>query len=223
MTARMMSLAVTPGRSVPSTLIAMVLNGFRDSVWVAMTCSTSEVPMPKASAPKAPWVEVCESPQTTVMPGWVRPSCGPTTCTIPCSASPRECRRTPNSSQLLRRVWIWVRLVRSAIGLSISSVGVLWSSVAMVRSGRRSLRPASRRPSKACGDVTSCTRWRSMKRRSGWALAPSPSPLRTTCASQTFSASVFATACSLHCGKYCAFRRTISSTEPAQPSNTPAR
>ncbi len=141
----MMSLALTPGRSVPSTLMAMVLNGFRDSVWVAMTCSTSEVPMPMASAPKAPWVEVCESPQTTVMPGCVRPSCGPTTCTIPCSASPSECRRTPNSWQLLRRVWIWVRLVRSAIGLSMSSVGVLWSSVAMVRSGRRSLRPARRK------------------------------------------------------------------------------
>ena len=124
--------------------MAMVLNGFRDSVWVAMTCSTSDVPMPMASAPKAPWVEVCESPQTTVMPGWVRPSCGPTTWTMPCSASPRECRRTPNSWQLLRRVWICVRLVRSAIGLSMSSVGVLWSSVAMVRSG-----PAQRAPGQA--------------------------------------------------------------------------
>ena len=29
--------------------------------------------MPKASAPKAPWVEVWLSPQTIVMPGWVRP------------------------------------------------------------------------------------------------------------------------------------------------------
>jgi hypothetical protein len=57
-------------------------------VWVASTCSTSEVPMPKASAPKAPWVEVWLSPQTMVMPGWVSPSCGPTTCTMPCSASP---------------------------------------------------------------------------------------------------------------------------------------
>ena len=44
--------------------------------------------MPKASAPKAPWVEVWLSPQTTVMPGWVSPSCGPTTCTMPWSASP---------------------------------------------------------------------------------------------------------------------------------------
>ena len=34
----------------------------------------------------------------------------------------------------------------SAIGLSRSSVGTLWSSVARVRSGRRTGRPASRRP-----------------------------------------------------------------------------
>ena len=39
--------------------------------------------MPKASAPKAPWVEVCESPQTISSPGWVSPSSGPMTCTIP--------------------------------------------------------------------------------------------------------------------------------------------
>ena len=161
-TARMTSLAVTPGRRVPSTVIAMVLKGFRGSVWVASTCSTSEVPMPKARAPNAPWVEVCESPQTTVSPGWVRPSWGPTTWTMPCSASPSGCRRTPNSAALARRVSIWVREVGSAIGLSISSVGVLWSSVAIVRSGRRTGRPARRRPSKAWGLVTSWTRCRSM-------------------------------------------------------------
>ena len=52
---------------------AIVLGRACGSVWVASTCSTSLVPMPKASAPNAPWVEVCESPQTIVMPGWVRP------------------------------------------------------------------------------------------------------------------------------------------------------
>ena len=41
-----------------------------------MTCSTSEVPMPKAKQAKAPLVEVCESPQTMVMPGKVAPSSG---------------------------------------------------------------------------------------------------------------------------------------------------
>ena len=43
----------------------------------------------------------------------------------------------PNSFALRRRVSIWVRLVGSAIGWSMASVGVLWSSVAIVRSGRR--------------------------------------------------------------------------------------
>ena len=48
----------------------------------------------------------------------------------------------------------------------MSSVGTLWSAVATVRSGRRTARPASRSPSKACGLVTSWTRWRSMYSRS---------------------------------------------------------
>ena len=52
-------------------------------VWVASTCSTSLVPMPNASAPNAPWVDVWLSPHTIVMPGWVRPSSGPITCTMP--------------------------------------------------------------------------------------------------------------------------------------------
>ena len=60
------------------------------SVWVASTCSTSLVPMPKASAPNAPWVAVWESPQTIVMPGWVTPSSGPITCTMPWRSEPIE-------------------------------------------------------------------------------------------------------------------------------------
>ena len=116
--------------------------------------------MPNASAPNAPWVEVWLSPQTMVMPGWVRPRWGPTTWTMPCSASPMGNSRTPNSSQLRRSVSTWVLLTRSVIGPGV--VGTLWSSVASVRSGRRTLRPASRRPSKACGLVTSWSRWRSM-------------------------------------------------------------
>ena len=55
---------------------------------MASTCSTSLVPMPKASAPKAPWVEVWLSPHTMVMPGWVRPCSGPMTWTMPWLAWP---------------------------------------------------------------------------------------------------------------------------------------
>ena len=51
----------------------------------ARTISTSEVPMPKATAPIAPCVDVCESPQTMVMPGSERPFSGPTTWMMPLS------------------------------------------------------------------------------------------------------------------------------------------
>ena len=40
--------------------------------------------MPNAMAPMAPCVEVWLSPHAMVMPGWVRPSSGPITCTMPC-------------------------------------------------------------------------------------------------------------------------------------------
>ncbi len=67
----MMSFAATPAGRSPSTVIAMVPGLDCGSVWVARTCSTSEVPIPNASAPNAPCVEVCESPQTITSPGCV--------------------------------------------------------------------------------------------------------------------------------------------------------
>ena len=42
-----------------------------------------DVPMPWASAPKAPWVEVWLSPQTIVVPGRVKPCSGPMMWTMP--------------------------------------------------------------------------------------------------------------------------------------------
>ena len=88
MTASTRSLAVTPAGSSPSTVTDMVAGRRCGRVWVASTCSTSLVPIPNASAPKAPWVEVWLSPQTMVMPGWVRPCSGPMMCTMPWLASP---------------------------------------------------------------------------------------------------------------------------------------
>jgi hypothetical protein len=72
--ARMMSLAVTPGfqRAIHLHLEVFDLRCSRHCV--ASTCSTSLVPMPKASAPNAPCVAVWLSPQTTVMPGCVSPA-----------------------------------------------------------------------------------------------------------------------------------------------------
>src|SRR5262245_56268371 len=130
--------------------------------------------MPNASAPKAPWVEVCESPQTIVMPGWVTPSSGPITWTMPWRRWPSGYSVMPNSSQFRDSASSWA--CDSSSG-SPGPVGTLWSAVASVRSGRRTGRPANRSPSKACGLVTSWTRCRSMN--------SSPSPTRW--ASQTFS------------------------------------
>ena len=73
--------------SAPSTLTRMFLALDWISVCVASTCSTSDVPMPCASAPKAPWVEVWLSPQTIVVPGSVNPCSGPMMCTMPCRGS----------------------------------------------------------------------------------------------------------------------------------------
>src|ERR1700727_587437 len=118
MMARIRSLADTPGGSWPSTVTAMVCGRSWGSVCVASTCATSLVPMPKASAPIAPGVLGCESPQTIVMPGWDSPSCGPMTCTMPWPASPIGCSRMPNSAQFLRSVSTWVRDTGSVTGLN---------------------------------------------------------------------------------------------------------
>lgn len=77
------SLAVTPNGRSPSIATSMFLAGRWMMVWVASTCSTSDVPMPKASAPNAPWVEVWLSPQTIVVPGRVKPCSGPMMWTMP--------------------------------------------------------------------------------------------------------------------------------------------
>ena len=67
-----------------------------------------------------------------------------------------ECPRLPVR---VRTCWA---ATGSAMGRCRSPVGTLWSTVASVRSGRRTWRPASLSPSKAWGEVTSCTRCRSM-------------------------------------------------------------
>src|SRR5947207_13837557 len=67
---------------------------------------------------------------------------------------------------------------------------MLWSSTATVASGRCTVRSASRKPAKACVEVISCTRCRSIYR-----IVDSPGASRTTWASQIFSNIVFGTAC----------------------------
>ena len=82
-----MSLAVTPLASFPSTLILIDLGFCWSMHWLASTISTSLVPIPNATAPTAPWMEVCESPQTMVIPGRDRPFSGPTTWMMPLPGS----------------------------------------------------------------------------------------------------------------------------------------
>jgi hypothetical protein len=83
MMAKIMSFAVTPAGNLPSTVMRIFLALDWISVWVASTCSTSEVPMPCANAPNAPWVEVWLSPHTIVVPGNVKPCSGPMMWTTP--------------------------------------------------------------------------------------------------------------------------------------------
>ena len=161
-TASTKSLAVVPNGSAPFTSTSMLRDFFCNKVCVASTCSTSEVPMPKASAPIAPCVDVWLSPHTMVMPGREMPCSGPMMWTMPCRTSSTGKYGTPNSATLRSRVSTWMRLSSSLIPDRRSVVAMLWSATAMVASGRRTRRPARRRPSKACGLVTSWTRCRSM-------------------------------------------------------------
>ncbi len=61
-------------------------------------------------------------------------------------------------------------------------VGTLWSGTANEAAARHTRRPARRRPSKACGEVTSCTSCRST-----YNSALPSSSTRTTCESHNLS------------------------------------
>src|SRR5678815_252210 len=118
MMCRIRSFAVTPGRSLPVTLIANDFGLRCSRHCVASTWPTSVVPMPNASAPNAPCVAVWESPQTIVMPGWVAPSSGPMTWTMPWWALCMPCRGMPCSAQLRSSRSTWAL----AFGIGTSEV-----------------------------------------------------------------------------------------------------
>ena len=85
---RIMSFEHTPGRNFPSTFMRMLFGFDCRMHCEARAISTSLVPIPKATHPKAPWVEVWLSPQTMVMPGCVSPVSGPTTWIMPLRGDP---------------------------------------------------------------------------------------------------------------------------------------
>jgi hypothetical protein len=95
--ARIISFAVTPFGNLPSTVMRIFLALDWISVCVASTCSTSDVPIPCASAPNAPCVEVWLSPHTIVVPGSVKPCSGPIMWTTPCLLSSSLKYSIPNS------------------------------------------------------------------------------------------------------------------------------
>ena len=70
------------------------------------------------------------------------------------------------SAEVLGHAWVRdsasLMKVDTEVKAERSLVGTLWSAVARVQPGRRTTRPAVRRPSNACGLVTSCTRCLSM-------------------------------------------------------------
>ena len=90
MRARTTSFAWTPAGRRPASSTSMVPGRRWRRAWVARTCSTSEAPIPNARAPKAPCVDVWESPQTRVVPGRANPCSGPATCEIPLRGSVRS-------------------------------------------------------------------------------------------------------------------------------------
>ena len=102
--------------------------------------------MPKASAPNAPWVAVWLSPQTTVMPGQGQPLLGSDDVD---DALAGVAHRVEADAELVGVAPQHLHLLArhgSATGWSMSVVGTLWSSVATVRSGRRTAPPGQAQP-----------------------------------------------------------------------------
>jgi hypothetical protein len=119
--------------------------------------------MPCARQAKAPCVEVCESPQTTVMPGSVAPFSGADHMHDALAlVLEREIGQRADFTDVgVQRLDL---LARDRIGDALLPVRGRRVVVGRGDDGRNApgLAPASLRPSKACGLVTSCTRWRSM-------------------------------------------------------------
>ena len=129
MMAKITSLALTCAPRTPSTRTRRVLERRCQVAWVASTWVISLAPAPKAKAPKAPWVEVWESPHTNTMPGWVRPCSGPTTCTMPWRGSPKGKCKMP---------WAWVFSTKRSTTLRCSGsvmAAITWLRVEMPWSG----------------------------------------------------------------------------------------
>ena len=86
-----------------------------------------------------------ESPQTTSMPGCVRPSAGPMTCTMPCPAEPCGCRRDAELGAVAAQR-LDLRPAQRVAQAAGRRSGTSWSSVASVRSGPPHRAPGGAQP-----------------------------------------------------------------------------
>ena len=84
-----------PRDSLPLTSMRRTFSGAIARHCDASTSRTCDVPMPNATAPNAPCVDVWLSPQAIVIPGCVSPSSGPMTWTMPCAPLARSNSRMP--------------------------------------------------------------------------------------------------------------------------------
>jgi hypothetical protein len=84
-----------------------------------------EVPMPCASAPNAPCVEVWLSPQTIVVPGSVKPCSGPMTWTMPWRVELVEIFDAEVAGVLGERLDLLARSPDRDAGFERSEVGTL--------------------------------------------------------------------------------------------------
>ena len=90
-----------------------------------------------------------------VIPGCVKPVCGPMTWIIPLRSEPIGKIFIPFSAQLLSSVATCCADCGSAMGRCWFFVGMLWSGLAVTCAGRNTPIPRLRSPAKACGLVTS--------------------------------------------------------------------
>ena len=182
-----MSLGVTPCAGAPSNETRIVFGRSRRSVPVAIACSASLEPMPQASAPNAPCVQVWLSGATSVQPGSTMPSSGEITWTMPCSRSLTSMSVIP-AARAAARVSV-MKALPPSIGVSSprpGRVSTIWSITAKTRAGSRMERPAAASPLSATAPVRSCRNTRSM------AISSAPDGVAATrCASHILVKSVF--------------------------------
>ncbi len=147
-TRRMASLAKTPLGRVPFRLTRMVFGSRKAQTPFRIPTSRSVVPTPAAKAPKAPWVQVWESPIITVFPGRMKPFSGKSAWQTPFAPISKKSLMSWRLAQS-RSIFAWVAVLESLLG-------VTWSITALIFEGSKTLSlPRAMRSAMAIGVVIS--------------------------------------------------------------------